>query len=174
MYCTQSMKFTKEILVFFFVLQLNFVSGQDLQKKMDSIRKQESFYEFWDEKAQAVYAFGWIEQRYGRPIFRTVVLDKVSQVVTIEGITTISGLATDTARWGYCPFNIIAATPDSNNFLHNVRELATTQCQEDNPNSKDGFFSVRFKINPNDILIIGNPGRAGSGAIVYNISKLLK
>jgi hypothetical protein len=168
------MKFTKEILVFIFVLQFSLASGQDLQKKMDSLRKQESFYEYWDEKTHDIYAFGWIEQRYGFPIFRRVVLDKVSHVVTIEGITTMTGLVTDTVSWGFCPFNIIAATPDSNNYLHNVRRLATTQCQEDDPNSKDGFFSVRFKINPNDILIIGNPGRAGSGALVYNISMLLK
>jgi len=79
----------------------------------------------------------------------------------------------DTTENGFCPFSIIAARPDSNNLLHDVRFLATTQCQEKNPNSKDGFFSIKFKIKPNDILIIGNPGRAGSGAIVYHISKLL-
>ena len=169
----QSMRFKNLILAFIFVTQLNFASGQDLQKKMDSLRNQESFYEYFDEKAQKVYSYGWIEQRYGYPIFRTVVFDKGSQTVTIEAITTVFGSVDDTSDLGFCPFSIIAARPDSNNNLLDIRLLATTQCQEDDSNSKDGFFHVRFKVKPNDILIIGNPSRAGSGAIVYNISKLL-
>lgn len=168
------MKFTKEIVFFIFVLQCNLTSGQNLQMRMDSLRKKESFYEYWDKKTKSVYAFGWNEQRYGIPVFRTVTLDEASRVVTIEGITTQSGEASDTASRGFCPFDILVARPDTHFYLHDVRKLATTQCKENNPASKDGFFSVKFKIRPTDILIIGNSGRAGSGAIVYNIYKLLE
>lgn len=164
----------KQIILFILVLKSGITTAQDLQKKMDSLLKKERFYEYWDAKNKDVYAFGWIEQRYGIPVFRHVSLDKTSRVVTIEGITTMTGSAADTAHWGYCPFGILAAQPDSNHHLHNIRKLSTTYCQGNDPAIKDGFFSVKFKILPNDILIIGNPGRAGYGAIVYNISRLLK
>lgn len=168
------MRYINGILVFFTLVVNVQAQGQNLQKKMDSLRKKETLYEYWDEAGQNVYAFGWIEQRYGLPVFRKVIFDEITQVMTIEGITTMTGLPADTSDRGTCPFEIIAATPGPDYHLRNVRKLGVTQCQDSAANSKDGFFSVQFKVNPGDILIIGNPGRAGSGAIVYNISMLLK
>lgn len=167
------MKFIKTILVLFSVLQFSVTLGQDLQRTMDRLRKQEKFYEYWDEEGRAIYAYGWIEQIYGIPVFRSVSFDEASQEVTIDGITTMTGLVSDTLERGYCPFAILVARPDSNHVLLDVRKLATTYCQSTDPRYKDGYFGVKFRIKPGDILIIGNPGRAGSGAIVYNIYKLL-
>lgn len=168
------MKYFRKIATLILVLITVDISAQDLQKKMDSLMKKESFYTYLDKKRNEEYTCGWIEQFYGIPVFRNVQFDEATRVVTIEGITTMTGLPIDTLYWGDCPFNIIVARPDSKNNLRRIRRVGTTYCKDDDSGIKTGFFSVTFKILPNDILIIGNPGRAGIGSIAYNIWMLLK
>jgi hypothetical protein len=165
--------------IFLFTVLINFsLSGicQDLQRKMKGLEPKAFNYEYLDRDSNDLYTAGWIEQMYPYPVFRKVQLEEKTHRITIEGITTVSGSISDTAEWGFCCFNVLVAQVTKKGTLYNVRRFGYTLLKNDSLNlsGRDGFFSISFRLMPNDMLIIGSPGRHGHGALVYHIGKLLK
>jgi hypothetical protein len=69
---------------------------------------------------------------------------------------------------------VLVAESDKKSHLKNVRSFGQTHSRDSDTTQKSGYFHIKFKANAEDILIIGNPGRNGSGSIVYFSGRLLK
>ena len=82
----------------------------------------------------------------------------------------------DTTDNGFCCFGVLVAQLNKKEQLYNIRRYGSTLLKTDslNASGRDGFFSLSFKGNKNDVLIIGNPGRAGGGAVAYYVGKLIE
>jgi len=143
---------------------------------MDTLKPKVDFYEFYVRSQKELYAHGWIEQIYPYPVFRKIQIDKKSNEISIEGIITIDGSIKDTTDNGFCCFGVLVAQLNKKEQLYNIRRYGRTLLKTDslNASGRDGFFSLSFKGNKNDVLIIGNPGRAGGGAVAYYVGKLIE
>jgi hypothetical protein len=163
------------IISWFFIAFSSCALGQNIQCKIDSLRPNSNFYEFFDPASNKLYSHGWMEQEYPFPVFRKVNVSKSKKQIEIEGITTVAGDASDTADYGLCCFDVLVAQAKSNGILYNVRHFGKSKLKSDSHNvaGRDGFFSLKFKRFPNDVMIIGNAGRVNTGAIAYYVGRLL-
>ena len=76
---------------------------------------------------------------------------------------------------GFLLLRCVSRSGKKNGYLKYIREFGSTNDNQlGDSTKKAGFFSIKFKANPDDILIIGNPGRAGAGAVAYYVGKLIK
>lgn len=144
------------------------------QKKIDpgTLYWMDGSFKFEDDSGRIYKGENNICTFQNIPAFKSIVFDKRSGVVRMKGYTTTDMWDT-TGKHGFPFIEIFLARQDSSDphKLHQRRDLGESNSKRMNPAHKDGYFSIAFTPEKDDILIIGMRGEVG-GATACKIGLL--
>jgi len=121
---------------------------------------------FYFDKKGTYYHRGYIGQFPINILYESIAYDKKSDNFSVEGYTVLISPKDTT---GYCCVNIFLAVT-LNDSIFNIRPIGKSNSSDWNPKEKNGFFSFKTKLFPNDKLFFDDG--SGGGILEFKIGLL--